>query len=1252
MKKNKNKKGFTLIELLAVIIILGILMIIAIPAVTSFISDSRKDAYVDTAKQVVKGAMNLVNSGELQMRDINATYYMPSSCVRVENGEVAKSPYGEFDPAYIVINYNGSGNGYDYYWMSRDDTGIGVKTPISIDDLDTDDIESDITEQDFIDNITTIDKRTKFLFFNEDCTSKDDRKPTSYGKLLPVNECTFDGLMSVGAEYTNGQYTYRFRQQINNINNGNYVWESIDKEGWSVRLTDKNSTSPVNTKICTSINGKPIVSMRYMFYDTNAESIDVSSFDTSNVTDMSFMFMNASEITELDLSRFDTAELTFFTYFASYCPKLENVNMDNWNFLKTSGSTSGGSSFYGDTSIKTMSARNWKIPQNFTHVFSRTWAGMNNPVEEIDVTGWDLSKAKDISGIFGDCKNLKTIVGTDTWNTSKVTSISNMFGGCSSLEEVNMDNWDLSKIGNAAGGGGMFSGATVLKRISAKNWVLPQTFNDVFSRTWSGSGLPIEEIDVTGWDLSKTKELQGLFADSRSLKNIIGIDSWNTSNLVNISNMFGSCASLKSLDLSTFDTSKLQMFQSLFYNCTSLESVNMDNWNLSKISNTDAGGGSLSNTIALKTISARNWKIPQNFNDVFSRTWFGGGSPIETIDVTGWDLSNTVNISGLFGNSSHLKNIIGLDTWDTSNIQNLNNLFVYCSNIKTIDLSNFDTSNLLNYQSMFASCSSLESVNMDNWDLSKTGNSSAGGGLTSGATKLKKISAKNWKLPQTFTHVFSRTWGMGSPVEEIDVTGWDLSNTTDIQGLFGDANNLKKITGMNTWDTSKITSFSNLFYNCYSLTDFDVSHFDTRNVTDMTVMFNNCQSIKNLNLSNFNTSKVTNHPAMFYGCTNLETLNLDNWDLTKTGSSGSGGSLTSGATKLKKISAKNWKLPQTFTHVFSRTWGMGSPVEEIDVTGWDLSNTTDIQGLFGDANNLKKITGMNTWDTSKITSFSNLFYNCYSLTDFDVSHFDTRNVTDMTVMFNNCQSIKNLNLSNFNTSKVTNHPAMFYGCTNLETLNLDNWDVSKTNGSGAGGSMLYGTTKLKTLSVKNWKLPQAYTYVFSITWGGSSSPIETIDVTGWNLSNTTDIQGLFGDSYNLKTIVGLNTWDTSKITNFNHLFYNCRNLTNFDVSRFNTTNVTDMNSMFQNCSSINNIDLSSFNTSNVTNMQSMFNNCSNITTLDLSSFSVSQISDNYVSGMIYGCSSLTTGYAKTQADADKLNSSAASKPNGMSFIVK
>lgn len=48
----KNRKGFTLIELLAVIVILAILLAIAIPKVTQYISNSRKDSMISTAKNL------------------------------------------------------------------------------------------------------------------------------------------------------------------------------------------------------------------------------------------------------------------------------------------------------------------------------------------------------------------------------------------------------------------------------------------------------------------------------------------------------------------------------------------------------------------------------------------------------------------------------------------------------------------------------------------------------------------------------------------------------------------------------------------------------------------------------------------------------------------------------------------------------------------------------------------------------------------------------------------------------------------------------------------------------------------------------------------------------------------------------------------------------------------------------------------------------------------------------------------------
>ena len=75
--------------------------------------------------------------------------------------------------------------------------------------------------------------------------------------------------------------------------------------------------------------------------------------------------------------------------------------------------------------------------------------------------------------------------------------------------------------------------------------------------------------------------------------------------------------------------------------------------------------------------------------------------------------------------------------------------------------------------------------------------------------------------------------------------------------------------------------------------------------------------------------------------------------------------------------------------------------------------------------------------------------------------------------------------------------------------------------------------------------------------------------------------------------------------------------------------------------------LNKFNTSNVTNMSWMFA-YSKATMLDLSSFNTSKVTD--MEGMFKG-SPATTGYAKTQADADKFNNS-SNKPSSLTFVVE
>ena len=70
----KNQKGLTLVELLAVIVILGIIAAIAVPAIGNIIENSRKDAQIANA-EALYDATRLAQAGE-NIASENAVYYV------------------------------------------------------------------------------------------------------------------------------------------------------------------------------------------------------------------------------------------------------------------------------------------------------------------------------------------------------------------------------------------------------------------------------------------------------------------------------------------------------------------------------------------------------------------------------------------------------------------------------------------------------------------------------------------------------------------------------------------------------------------------------------------------------------------------------------------------------------------------------------------------------------------------------------------------------------------------------------------------------------------------------------------------------------------------------------------------------------------------------------------------------------------------------------------------------------------------
>ena len=249
-------------------------------------------------------------------------------------------------------------------------------------------------------------------------TVEDITTPSTYSEITLADTstntyfCKTNSTLTQGLNYNNGQYTYAYKQQGASASSG-LGWSNITNNGWGVQLTDKASTDAVTSKLCTYINDKPVTSMSYMFWDSQALRIDLSNFNTSNVYNMGGMF-SSSQATTLDLSHFDTSNVT---------------NMGGM-FQHSQATTLDLSHF--DTSKVT----------NMNVMFG------NSQATTIDVSHFDTSNVTNMQGMFQHSQ--ATIIDVSNFDTSNVTNMQCMF--CDSkAATLDLSHFDTSNVTNMQG---------------------------------------------------------------------------------------------------------------------------------------------------------------------------------------------------------------------------------------------------------------------------------------------------------------------------------------------------------------------------------------------------------------------------------------------------------------------------------------------------------------------------------------------------------------------------------------------------------------------------------------------------------------------------------------------------------------------------------------------------------------------------------------------------------------------------------
>ena len=588
-----------------------------------------------------------------------------------------------------------------------------------------------------------------------------------------------------------------------------------------------------------------------------------------------------------------------------------------------------------------------------------------------------------------------------------------------------------------------------------------------------------------------------LFANLSSLNQIVGLEGFDTSEVIEMSRMFLGDIALTTLDLSKLNTSKVWSTVDMFEGCTSLTSLNLSKFDTSSLTNL---GGMFKNCSSLKTLDLSSFDTSEvtTMRGMFNNTTLTSLTLGDKFHFLGTDSELTL---------AYPSDALREGKYVSGNWTNKDNTAV---SYKPDDfIANYGT-NDLKAGTYVAETKQLVWGDA-NWAFDKDS-----GVLTIASGQLDEAKDSPWNRNDD-KKIDKKQ------IKKIIFTGATKAPKNS-RSLFEDLNNLTEIDGLTNLDTSEVTDMSKMFYDCYALTKLDLSNFNTTKVTTIADMFFYCVSLETLDLSKFNTKNITHMGGMFQECKSLKSLDLSGFDTSK---------VTTMEKMFKKTSLSSLKLSNKFRFIgsdsqlpvptaltpgdqltgkwikknrnsfahspagFMREYGKnnmtaGTYVAEIKsplVWGdapWSFdadSGTLTVEsgrledtanspwnrkddkaidkklikkiiftgetkapkksnGLFKKLTKLTEIEGLTNLDTSVVTDMSEMFYDCYALTKLDLSNFNTSNVELIVDMFFYCRNLTTLDLSNFNTQKITHMGGAFQECQKLKKLDISGFDTS------------------------------------------------------------------------------------------------------------------------------------------------------------------------------------------------------------------
>ena len=208
----------------------------------------------------------------------------------------------------------------------------------------------------------------------------------------------------------------------------------------------------------SSFNTSEVTTMNTMFYMMNSlKSIDVSGFNTSKVTDMNAMFDLTGVIEQLDVSNFDTSNVTDMKWMFFGLNKLKKLNLTNFDTSRVTNMYGMFDAMTDVSEIKFGTNFNTRNVTNMGRMFSRT-----SSIQQLDLSHFNTGNVTAMNDMFSLMTSLTQINFGANFDTSNVTDMTGMFYQSTSLVNLDLSHFNTKKVKSMISMFSQMSGLTIL----------------------------------------------------------------------------------------------------------------------------------------------------------------------------------------------------------------------------------------------------------------------------------------------------------------------------------------------------------------------------------------------------------------------------------------------------------------------------------------------------------------------------------------------------------------------------------------------------------------------------------------------------------------------------------------------------------------------------------------------------------------------------------------------------------------------